>query len=50
MSEYNREYAMSEFQQHGETWIQNRFNGQFKTIFDVGSNIGEWTRMTRSTK
>lgn len=48
MSEYNREYAMSEFQQHGETWIQNRFNDQFKTIFDVGSNIGEWTRMTRS--
>jgi FkbM family methyltransferase len=44
---YNREYAMSEFQEHGETWIQQKFAGQFDTIFDVGANIGEWTTMTR---
>jgi FkbM family methyltransferase len=44
---YNREYAMSEFQEHGETWIQQRFAGKFNTIFDVGANIGEWTHMTR---
>ncbi len=44
---YNREYALSEFDAHGETWIQNRFNNQFNTIFDVGCNIGEWTNMTR---
>lgn len=44
---YNREYAMSEFREHGETWIQQRFAGKFNTIFDVGANIGEWTHMTR---
>lgn len=44
---YNREYAMSEFQDHGETWIQQKFAGRFNTIFDVGANIGEWTHMTR---
>lgn len=46
--EYSREYALSEFEEHGETWIQKRFAGRFKTIFDVGANMGEWTRMTRS--
>ena len=44
---YDREYALKEFQEHGETWIQNRFAGNFNTVFDVGCNIGEWTRMTR---
>lgn len=48
MSEYNSEYAISEFRDHGETWIQERFAGKFKTIFDVGANIGEWSKMTRS--
>lgn len=45
---YNTEYAQKEFELHGETWLQQRMAGQFKTIFDVGSNIGEWTRMARS--
>jgi FkbM family methyltransferase len=45
---YDRNYALQEFREHGEIWIQERFAGQFKTIFDVGANIGEWTNMTRS--
>ena len=45
---YNTEYAMWEFDQHGEIWLQQQMAGQFNTIFDVGSNIGEWTRMARS--
>lgn len=45
---YNREYAMREFEEHGETWIQSRLAGKFDVIFDVGSNIGEWSRMARS--
>jgi FkbM family methyltransferase len=45
---YNRNYALQEFRDHGETWMQHRFAGKFKTIFDVGANIGEWTNMTRS--
>ena len=44
---YNSEYAQSEFEEHGESWIQQRFAGKFDTIFDVGSNIGEWTKMAR---
>lgn len=48
MTVYNTEYAQSEFLVHGETWIQSRFAGKFNTIFDVGCNIGEWTRMARS--
>lgn len=47
MSDYDRNYAMQEFKDHGEIWIQERFAGQFKTIFDVGCNIGEWTNMVR---
>jgi FkbM family methyltransferase len=45
---YDRAYAQKEFQEHGETWLQERFKNQFKTVFDVGSNIGEWTNMARS--
>lgn len=44
---YTREHATEEFETHGERWIQERFSGKFNTIFDVGSNIGEWSRMTR---
>lgn len=44
---YNSEYAQYEFTQHGELWLQQRFEGKFETIFDVGSNIGEWSRMAR---
>ncbi len=45
---YNQEYAMKEFTLHGEVWLQQKFAGKFETIFDVGSNIGEWSRMARS--
>jgi FkbM family methyltransferase len=44
---YTSDYAQGEFKRHGEEWLQEVFSGQFKTIFDVGSNIGEWTKMTR---
>ena len=47
MSNYDRNYAMQEFKEHGEIWIQERFTGKFNTIFDVGANIGEWSNMTR---
>jgi len=45
---YDTEYALKEFRDSGEIWIQQRLKGQLATIFDVGSNIGEWTRMARS--
>lgn len=47
MVEYNRAYAEQEFKQHGEEWILSRLQGQLNTIYDVGCNIGEWTRMAR---
>lgn len=47
MSNYDRNYAMQEFKEHGEIWIQEKFSGQFKTVFDVGCNIGEWANMVR---
>lgn len=45
---YDREYALREFHDSGEIWIQQKLQGKLATIFDVGSNIGEWTRMARS--
>jgi hypothetical protein len=44
---YDEKAALEEFTKHGELWIQQKLSGKLKTIFDVGSNIGEWTRMTR---
>jgi FkbM family methyltransferase len=44
---YDREYARGEFIEHGEYWLQNHLRDKLNTIFDVGSNIGEWTRMAR---
>lgn len=45
---YTTEYAMSEFNSHGEHQLQQRLKEYpLNTIFDVGCNIGEWTRMTR---
>lgn len=44
---YTSEYARGEFISHGEHWILQKLNGKLKTIFDVGSNIGEWTKMAR---
>lgn len=46
MIPYTTEYAMSEFAQHGELRLMQSLP-QLQTIFDVGCNIGEWTRMTR---
>ena len=45
---YDSNYALKEFTEHGEVWLQEKFAGKFKTIFDVGSNIGEWSRMARN--
>jgi len=45
---YNQETAQKEFILHGEDWILRKLNGQLTTIFDVGCNIGEWTRLARS--
>lgn len=45
--QYTREYAEQEFKLHGEEWILTRLQGRLSTIYDVGSNIGEWTRMAR---
>lgn len=47
MQVYDREYAQSEFALHGELWMQEKLAGKLNTIFDVGSNIGEWTYMAR---
>lgn len=44
---YNQETAFKEFVLHGEDWILSKLNG-LSTIFDVGCNIGEWTRLARS--
>lgn len=46
MIPYTTEYAMSEFAAHGETQMMAKLP-PLQTIFDVGCNIGEWTRMTR---
>lgn len=46
--EYTTEYALEEFKLHGEYQLLERLNRQLKIIFDVGCNIGEWSRMARS--
>lgn len=44
---YNEASAREEFRIHGEEWLMSKLANQFNVVFDVGSNIGEWTRMTR---
>jgi hypothetical protein len=44
---YNQEFARREFVESGEDWLMRHLAGQLTTVLDVGSNIGEWTRMTR---
>lgn len=44
---YNRESAQEDFIFHGENWLLTHLKGQLNTIFDVGSNIGEWTYLAR---
>lgn len=46
---YNTEYALHEFKTHGEYALMEKLqHASLNTIFDVGCNIGEWSRMTRS--
>lgn len=44
---YNEEYARKEFSIHGEDWIMEKLSNKLPVIFDVGSNIGEWTKLAR---
>lgn len=47
--EYTTDYATWEFQYHGEYQVMQKLaHLPLPMIFDVGCNIGEWTRMTRS--
>ncbi len=47
--EYNKQSALKEFQTHGEYQLMQKLHPfNFNMIFDVGCNIGEWSRMTRS--
>jgi FkbM family methyltransferase len=47
MPTYDTQYARGEFINHGEDWLLRRLKGKLNTILDVGSNIGEWSRMAR---
>jgi len=47
MTQYTKEYARNEFIINGEEWLMRHLAGRLTTILDVGSNIGEWTRMAR---
>lgn len=44
---YDTKFAQNEFEKNGETLLQQKLSGKLNTIFDVGCNIGEWTRMAR---
>lgn len=45
---YNEQFAAEEFKLHGEYQMQEKLRSiPMATIFDVGCNIGEWTRMVR---
>jgi FkbM family methyltransferase len=46
---YNSQTAHEEFTRTGESWLLERLStlDTIHTIFDVGSNCGEWTRMAR---
>lgn len=47
--EYSTQYAQWEFQQHGEYQLLQKLAPlNFGTVFDVGANCGEWTRMART--
>lgn len=48
MTLYNREVAQEDFIKHGETWLQIKLKDKLNVIFDVGSNMGEWTYMARN--
>lgn len=44
---YNEQFARNEFSISGEDRLLEGLKGNLNTILDVGSNIGEWTRMAR---
>ena len=44
---YNEEFARREFFLTREDRLLQVLDNSLNTIFDVGSNIGEWTRMAR---
>jgi len=44
---YDTQYARYEFNQHGEDWLLHKLQDNLHMIFDVGSNIGEWSKMAR---
>ena len=49
LPEYNSEWANYEFNISGEHQLMEKLSGiELHTIFDVGSNIGEWTKMVRA--
>lgn len=48
MTPYTREVAQADFIKHGETWLQTKLKDKLNIIFDVGSNMGEWTFMARN--
>lgn len=45
---YDTEFAAKEFEESGEAQLMKVLGGKLDVIFDVGSNIGEWTRLARS--
>ena len=46
---YNEMYALEEFKIHGEYQMLEKLKSiPMNTVFDVGCNIGEWTRMMRA--
>jgi FkbM family methyltransferase len=47
---YNTENALDEFNRTGEAWLLNQLSSlPLTTIFDVGSNQGEWTKLARQS-
>lgn len=47
-TEYNEEIARRDFSNNGEEWILRQLTKtQRNTFFDVGCNIGEWTKLAR---
>jgi FkbM family methyltransferase len=47
---YNTKTAREEFAATGEDWLLRKLRGaNINTIFDVGSNKGEWTRMAKES-
>lgn len=51
---YNQDYLQggqaAEFKEHGEDWLVEQLGKTNPTvIFDVGCNIGEWTKIARSS-